>query len=44
LSIIEGYDKVVYGSLIALQIGIDAILEKCPHFNEWINTLSNKCK
>lgn len=29
-----GYDKVVFGVLVAEQIGIDSIREKCPHFSE----------
>lgn len=34
------YNKPFYGNLIASRIGIEKILEKCPHFNGWINTLS----
>ena len=35
----EEYDKVTYGSMVALEVGIEAILEKCPRFRNWIETL-----
>lgn len=37
--IIDDYSKVVYGSLLAQEIGLDKIREKCPRFNNWINSL-----
>lgn len=37
---IPGYDKVVYGSCLAEDIGLDRITEKCPLFREWLSTLS----
>ncbi|MCK4920645.1 MAG: DUF4276 family protein [Bacteroidales bacterium] len=37
--IIEEYSKVVYGSLLAQEIGLDKIREKCPRFNTWIEKL-----
>jgi hypothetical protein len=37
--IIENYSKVVYGSLLAQEIGLDKIREKCPRFNNWIDSL-----
>jgi hypothetical protein len=37
--IINGYDKIVYGSLLADEIGLKVIREKCPGFNTWINNL-----
>ena len=33
------YDKVNDGNTIALEIGIDAIIEKCPRFKAWVETL-----
>jgi hypothetical protein len=30
------YDKVLHGSLIAVEIGIEKMREKCPHFHEWL--------
>ncbi len=44
LSIKENYDKVIEGNLIALEIGIESILEKCPRFRAWIEGLVNRCK
>ena len=43
LSIIEDYDKVTEGNLIALEVGINAILKKCPRFNAWVDRLVDKC-
>ena len=34
------YNKVVFGGLIANRIGIDRLIEECPHFSEWINKIS----
>lgn len=42
IAAIPGYNKVVYGSILAELIGIDKIRSKCPLFNEWIETLE-KC-
>lgn len=39
LAIKENYDKVIEGNLIALEIGIEKILEKCPRFKAWIERL-----
>ena len=36
------YDKIVYGNIIALEIGIETILEKCPRFNIWVQKLISK--
>lgn len=33
------YDKVAHGSLIALDIGLDAIRRECPIFDSWITRL-----
>lgn len=37
--IIDDYSKVVYGSLLAQEIGLDKIRVKCPRFNNWIERL-----
>ncbi|WP_269241865.1 DUF4276 family protein [Flavobacterium limnophilum] len=37
--IIKDYSKVTHGSLIAQDIGINKIRNKCPRFNKWISTL-----
>lgn len=44
LKIIPDYDKVIYGNIIALEIGLGTIREKCPRFSNWLNTLVNVCK
>lgn len=44
LRIVPEYDKVMYGNIIALEIGIITILDRCPRFKEWVNTLINACK
>jgi hypothetical protein len=36
LQIKSDYDKVADGNLIALEIGIETILEKCPRFRNWV--------
>ena len=33
------YNKVLEGNTIALEVGIEKILEKCPRFRNWIETL-----
>ena len=37
--IFPGYGKTLYGPLIAKDIGLDTIREKCPLFNQWIGKL-----
>lgn len=37
--ILDNYSKVVYGSLLAQEIGLNKIREKCPRFNAWIDRL-----
>lgn len=44
LSKIFNYDKVSDGELIFDTIKIESILEKCPRFNSWIETLLLKTK
>lgn len=38
-SLYPGYQKPLYGSLIALRIGIDTMRRKCRHFRQWLETL-----
>jgi hypothetical protein len=38
-SICRRYDKVLHGTLIALDIGLDAIRAECPKFDAWISRL-----
>lgn len=44
LRIVQDYDKVVYGNIIALEIGLNVIIEKCPRFKAWTELLIEKCK
>ncbi len=39
LAAIPGYNKVVVGNCIAMDIGLDKMREKCPLFNEWVERL-----
>lgn len=39
LKVCEDYDKVAHGSLIGLDIGLDAIRRECPLFNSWVTQL-----
>ena len=44
LAIKDDYDKVIEGNLIALEVGINDILAKCPRFRAWIEKLIETCK
>jgi len=35
----KSYQKVIEGNLMVLDIGIEKLIEKCPHFNGWVNKL-----
>lgn len=39
IRLIEGYNKIVYGSILAENIGIINIRQKSPRFNNWIQKL-----
>jgi hypothetical protein len=39
--IIKGYNKPVFGSLLAEAIGLQKIRAKCPRFNTWVNALES---
>ena len=41
--IIPGYDKVIYGNIVALEIGLSTILGKCPGFRAWMESLVLRC-
>lgn len=42
--LIPGYRKTLHGPLIAEEIGIPLIIEKCPRFNEWIKKIIDAVK
>jgi hypothetical protein len=37
--IIRGYNKIIYGNILAEAIGLDRIRSKSPRFNEWLNNI-----
>lgn len=37
--LIFGYNKIVFGSLLAQEIGMPKIRSRCPRFHQWITTL-----
>ena len=43
IRIIPDYDKVLYGNIVALEIGLPVMLEKCPRFRAWIELLIQRC-
>ncbi len=40
--LIPNYSKPLFGNYIALEIGIETILQKCPRFKNWIDILIAK--
>ena len=43
LAIYTKYDKVLDGNLIALEVGINEMLSKCPRFSDWVGRLITAC-
>lgn len=43
IRIIPDYDKVLYGNIVALEIGLPTMLEKCPRFRAWTDLLIKRC-
>jgi len=43
LQIYPEYDKVLHGNAIALELGINVIMQKCPRFKFWIEKIIKKC-
>ncbi|MBD2595802.1 DUF4276 family protein [Nostoc spongiaeforme FACHB-130] len=37
----QEYDKVLHGSLLAIEIGLDTIRQQCQHFHQWLLNLEN---
>ena len=44
LAIQPNYDKVMQGNLIALEVGIKQMLDKCPRFRQWVDMLISRGK
>jgi hypothetical protein len=36
-----GYEKPLFGVLAAMEIGLRAMREECPHFNDWLSRLES---
>ena len=43
LAINQKYDKVLEGNVIALEVGINEMLAKCPRFAIWVSHLISAC-
>ena len=43
LAINQKYDKVLEGNVIALEVGINEMLAKCPRFADWVSRLITAC-
>lgn len=44
LKIVNGYDKIIYGNIVALEIGIETIMKKCHRFRSWVETIVKKAQ
>jgi len=40
--LIPGYEKPLFGTLAALEIGLTRIRASCPHFEEWLQKLESR--
>lgn len=38
---IKGYNKIVYGSILAQETGLQQIRTKCPRFNNWVTKIES---
>jgi hypothetical protein len=41
IDLYSGYEKPLFGTLAALEIGLNTIRAQCPHFADWISQLEN---
>lgn len=44
MRIINGYNKIVYGNIIAESIGLSMIRSKCPRFDKWLCKIETYAK
>lgn len=42
--LIKGYNKVIHGIMIIEETNIEVVLQKCPRFKSWVQTLIQKVK
>lgn len=43
MAAVAGYNKVVYGSILAEETGLLTIRSRCPLFNSWIERIERAC-
>lgn len=43
VNLIPNYSKTVHGIILAKKIGLIKMREKCPHFNNWIESIEYRC-
>ena len=43
IAAVVGYNKVVYGSILAEETGLSMIRSRCPLFNTWIERIEEVC-
>ena len=41
MNVIPGYQKVVAGSLVAMETGLETIRSECPRFHAWVGHLES---
>lgn len=41
LKIYSNYEKPLYGSLVAIEVGLEKIRSECNHFNKWLEWLES---
>ncbi|MDP1586260.1 MAG: DUF4276 family protein [Prosthecobacter sp.] len=39
LKLMPGYEKPLYGSLAAIEVGIDVMRSECKRFDQWVGKL-----
>lgn len=44
LALEKGYDKVIQGNLIAMSVGIEDMLAKCPRFCSWVSQIIERAQ
>lgn len=43
IAAVTGYDKVLYGTMLAEETGLTTIRSRCPLFNSWIERVEKVC-
>ncbi len=43
IAAVTGYDKVLYGTILAEETGLGTIRSRCPLFNSWIERIEEAC-